>query len=97
MLALAYRVDDLVERGVLKSYAEAAGKLGITRARVSQVLQLMNLSPRIQEEILTGNTAPSERRLRSIAAIPDWAEQQARWRQITGTRLWVTTWASCTE
>ena len=55
---------------MLKSYAEAAVKLGITRARVSQVMQLMNLSPRIQEEILTGSIAPSERRLRAIAAIP---------------------------
>ena len=80
MLALAYHVDDLVDRGVLKSYAEAAGKLGITRARVSQVIQLLNLSAQIQEGILTGSIAPSERRLRSIAAIPDWAEQLARWR-----------------
>ena len=71
MLALAYHVDDLVERGVLKSYADAADRLGITRARMSQVLQLMNLSAVIQEEILTGSIAPSERRLRSIAAIPD--------------------------
>ncbi len=65
---------------MLKSYAEAAAKLGITRARMSQVLQLMNLSAGIQEEILTGSIAPSERRLRSIASSPDWAEQQARWR-----------------
>ena len=65
---------------MLKSYAEAAAKLGITRARLSQVLQLMNLSAQIQEQILLGAIAPSERRLRSIAAIPDWAEQQARWR-----------------
>ncbi len=81
MLALAYRIDDLVERGVLKSYAEAAAKLGLTRARVSQVLQLMNLCSRIQEEILMGSIALPERRLRSIAAIPDWAEQWARWRE----------------
>ncbi len=78
LVDLAYHVDDLVERGVLKSYAEAAAKLGITRARVSQVLQLMNLWAGIQEEILMGAIAPSERRLRSIAAIPDWSEQQAR-------------------
>ncbi len=86
MLALAHHLDDLAERGALGSYADAAAKLGITRARVSQVLQLMNLSPRIQEQLLTGSVAPSERRLRSIGAIPDWAEQQARWRQVTGTR-----------
>ncbi len=80
MLALAYYVEDLVEGGALGSYAEAAAKLDITRARVSQVLQLMNLSAGIQEQILMGSIAPSERRLRSIAAIPDWAEHQARWR-----------------
>ena len=80
MLALAYCIEELVESGKLKSYAEAAAKLGITRARVSQVMQLINLAAEIQEEILTGSIATSERRLRSIAAIPDWAEQQARWR-----------------
>ena len=79
-LAVTHYLDDLVDRGVLKSYAEAAAKLGITRARVSQVLQLLNLCSRIQEGILLGSIAPSERRLRSIAAIPDWAEQQARTR-----------------
>ena len=80
MLALAYHLEKLVESGRLQSYSEAAAKLGLTRARVSQVVQLMNLSATIQERILTGSIAPSERRLRSIAAIPDWAEQQARWR-----------------
>ena len=35
---------------------------------------------RLLSQIILGSIAPSERRLRSIAAIPDWAEQQARWR-----------------
>ena len=44
MLALAYHVEDLVERGVLASYAEAAAKLGVSRARLAQVVRLVNLS-----------------------------------------------------
>ena len=33
MLALAYHVDDLVERGVLASYAEAAARLGVSQGQ----------------------------------------------------------------
>ncbi len=44
MIALTYHADDLVERGVLASYAEAAAKLGVSRARLAQVVRLLNLS-----------------------------------------------------
>ena len=44
-LALAYHVERLIEDGVLKDYAEAARVLGITRARMTQVTNLLNLAP----------------------------------------------------
>ena len=44
MLALAYHVDDLVERRIISTYAEAAAGLGITRARLS-LLSAMNGLP----------------------------------------------------
>jgi len=37
MLALAYHVEDLIDRGVLTSYAEAAARRGVSRARIAQV------------------------------------------------------------
>ena len=72
MLALAYHVEDLVERGVLASYAEAATRLGISRARLTQVVRLLDLSPRVQEAILMGETDISERRLRGVARCAEW-------------------------
>ncbi len=68
MLALAHYVERLVEEGSVKSYAEAARKLSVTRARMSQVLNLLNLSPRVQEALLVGDLHLSERRIRALAA-----------------------------
>lgn len=77
MLALAHYVEGLVESGQVKGYADAARRLGITRARMSQVMNLLNLSPRIQEEMLLGKVDFSERRIRGLAAIPEWDAQHA--------------------
>ncbi len=67
MLALAHHVEDLVEGGVLVSYAQAAAGLGITRARLAQVVRLLDLSPRVEVAIVLGETDVSERRLRGVA------------------------------
>ncbi len=40
-LALAYYVERCIEDGTLESYADAARRLGITRARMTQVMDLM--------------------------------------------------------
>ena len=63
MLALAYFVERQVETGVIKDYAEAARRLGISRARMSQIVNLINLSVSFQETILLGAKV-SERGLR---------------------------------
>ena len=43
MLALAHYVERLVEEGAVRSYADAARQLGVSRARMSQILNLLNL------------------------------------------------------
>ncbi len=55
MLALAHYVERLVEAGSLKSYADAARQLGVTRARMAQIINLLNLPPRVQEGLLLGS------------------------------------------
>ena len=65
-LALAYLVDRLVEEGVLKDYAEVARRLGVSRARITQISNLRWLPPKVQEGILAGEVMESERTLRSI-------------------------------
>jgi hypothetical protein len=52
LLALAHRFDDSVRSGVVKDYAEL-GRLGyVSRARVTQIMNLLSLAPDIQEELL---------------------------------------------
>ncbi len=75
MLALAHYVERLVEQGAVKSYADAARQLGVSRARMSQVQNLLNLPPRVQEGLLLGDLHLSERRIRELAARAEWGGQ----------------------
>ncbi len=77
MLALAHYVDRLIEDGTIKDYAEAARLLGITRARMTQVMNLLTLSPQLQERVLTGDIALSERALRAVAGEAVWKRHGA--------------------
>ena len=75
MLALAHHVEQLIEAGELSGYSEAAQALGVTRARMTQVLNLLLLAPEIQERVLNGAMLATERRLRGIVREPHWTEQ----------------------
>lgn len=86
LMALAIRFDQLIRDGRVKDQAELA-KLGrVSRARVTQIMNLLGLPPQIQEELLhqrisNGGTKPiTERQLRSVVAIEDWQTQIRLWR-----------------
>lgn len=85
LMALAIRFEDLVRSGEVADYAEIAQLGQVTRARVSQIVNLLNLAPDIQEAILFHapvageREAVSERAVRAIAAEPDWDCQRALW------------------
>jgi hypothetical protein len=87
-MALAIRFDDLVRSGELRDFAEIAELGRVTRARVSQIVNLQNLAPEIQEEILFlppvqgERDTVSEREVRAIAAEPSWTAQRQRWGQV---------------
>jgi hypothetical protein len=76
-LALAHAVESLVEGGELKDYAAAARLLRLTRARLTQVMNLLGLSPRLQDAILAGEVTVNERHLRSFVGETEWARQEA--------------------
>ena len=86
-LALAYKIDGMIRQGDLRDLADAARTLGLTRARVTQVVSLLLLAPEIQEAVLNlplvtnGRDPISERQLRLIAAEPDWRNQLFMWRR----------------
>jgi hypothetical protein len=64
MLALAVHVERLIDAGELVDHADAARRLGLTRARLSQVAALTRLPIEVQEGILLGTVRASERELR---------------------------------
>ena len=88
LLALAHRIDSMIRNDELDDLTEAAKRLNLTRARVTQITNLLLLAPRIQEAILdmplvtNGRDTITERQLRSITAEPDWNKQLSMWRQI---------------
>ncbi|MDM8004641.1 MAG: hypothetical protein QUV05_00600, partial [Phycisphaerae bacterium] len=52
LMALAIRYDRLVSRGEVRDYADLARLGYVTRARITQIMNLLNLAPDIQEAIL---------------------------------------------
>jgi hypothetical protein len=91
LMALAIRFDDLLARGEVRDYADIARLGHVTRARVTQVMALLNLAPDIQEAILHlprteyGRDRVRELQVRSIAAVSDWAVQRELWRTLITT------------
>lgn len=85
LMALAIRFDELVRSGEVEDFAAIAELGQVSRARVSQIVNLLNLAPDIQEEILFSppvqgdRDAISEREVREIAAEVDWQLQREAW------------------
>jgi hypothetical protein len=80
MLALAHKLQQAIDRGAVRDRADVARRLGLTRARVTQLLDLTLLAPDIQERILfseseDGLEPVSERSVRGVLHIEDWAKQ----------------------
>lgn len=90
LMALAIRFEELVRRGEVDSHADLARLGQVTRARISQIMDLLCLAPDIQEEILflplieRERDAISEHELRLVCAVADWREQRRRWRELAG-------------
>jgi hypothetical protein len=77
MLALAHKIQNAIDRSAVRDRAEVARKLGLTRARVTQLLDLTLLASGIQEKILlaesiNGKEPFAERRLRALTRTTAW-------------------------
>src|SRR5260370_11123538 len=85
LVAVAIRFEQQVRTGVLASYSELAALGHVTRARVSQIMNLVNLAPDVQEAILylppteRGRDALILRDLQPIASVLDWRKQRVLW------------------
>jgi hypothetical protein len=85
LLALAHHYEELRRSGLVDDYADLARNVGVTRARMTQIMSLLNLAPDIQQAILdlprtTSGVDPiSTRAVLPIAARVDWEEQRRAW------------------
>jgi hypothetical protein len=87
LLALAHDIERRIQAGGFKDYAEVARLHGLTRARLTQVMNLLLLAPDIQAKVLemmarAGREPVTERQLREVTNTVVWAEQRVVWSQI---------------
>ena len=85
LMALAIKFQEMVDRGEVRDYADLARLGYVTRARITQIMNLLNLAPDIQEQLLLPATPMAniaERHLRSMASEVSWQSQRGLWHKI---------------
>ena len=86
LMALAIRFDGLIKAGKIDNQAELAQLGNVSRARITQIMNLLNLAPDIQEALLflpsveSGKDRVTERELRVIVRELNWQKQRKMWR-----------------
>ena len=89
LMALAIRFEELIADGVVTDYAELARLSLVSRARVTQIMNLRLLAPDIQEAILfapeirKGRDPISVRDMQPIALTANWKHQRDMWRELS--------------
>ena len=88
LMALAIRFEGLVRNKSIRDYAELARLGRVTRARMTQIMKLLDLAPDIQEQLLflSYGKGLSERTLRPVVSRIDWDEQRRIFRKIIDSR-----------
>lgn len=78
-LVLAHQVLDYIEINNL-TFSETAKLINVSKARISQLLNLLFLSPIIQRQIIFSNNSElkllPERKMRKVSKILLWQEQE---------------------
>lgn len=84
-MALAICFQRLLDDGVAANQAELAALGHVTRARVTQIMNLLNLAPDMQEKLLflppveQVKGAVTDQDLRAVVAELDWGAQRCAW------------------
>ena len=92
LLALALRCEQLVAAGVIANYAALADLGHVSRARLTQIMNLLLLAPDLQEALLflprteRGRDPIHLRQLQPLTRIADWGEQRQRWQALLSKR-----------
>ena len=88
LLALAIKFEALLHQGVITDYAALARLGRVSRARISQIMDLLLLAPDIQEEILflpavqRGRDQICLRSLHGISMVQSWQKQRILWHKL---------------
>lgn len=88
-MALAIRFEQLIHDGQVADFAELARLGHVTRARITQIMNLRLLAPDIQEAILflprveRGWDPIHIRHIQTIALEPDWRKQRKTWAMLS--------------
>jgi hypothetical protein len=88
LMALAIKFDGLIRSGAIENHAELARLGKVSRARVSQILNLLHLAPDIQEALLflprveEGRAAVTLRELQPLCRVMDWKKQMRMWNDL---------------
>jgi len=85
-MVLAYQIQETLDRDSATTAKQIAAWLNMTPPRISQILNLLFLSPSIQKEILLSNDkkirALTEHKILAITKEIDWEKQQTLWNDI---------------
>ena len=85
-LLLACQIQTLIDKDKAKDLKEVSGWLNLSQQRVNQIMSLIFLSPRIQEEIVLQNDPHlfeiPEYKLRNITDELEWDKQYAMWQKL---------------
>ena len=87
LLALAVKFEGLLQHGVVKDYAELARLGQVSRARVTQIMNLLSLAPDIQQQILSwareapGRQSVRETSVRALSSEVIWSRQREQWKR----------------
>jgi hypothetical protein len=84
LMALAIKFQDMIDRGEVKDYADLARLGWVTRARVTQIMNLSLLAPELQDWLLDlrlERDPPfvtfTERHIRFVATLESWEDQRS--------------------
>ncbi len=93
LMALAHRFDRLIRDGTVADQSELARLACVTQPRMTQIMNLLHLSPEIQEAVLLlpptrrGRASITERDIRPIAAVALWEMQRTAWHALNSVTL----------
>ena len=88
LMALAIRLEGLIKDKTVQNYTELAQLGRVTRARMTQIMKLLQLAPDLQEQLLflPKIRGLNERNLRGIVHELDWRVQRPIFEKIIGAR-----------